>query len=782
MGTVTSEDFRVARDSDSVSGTDFVVVTEDGVLHGFDLCASSVWTWAIGHTLVNATETPSDEGWSGARMIPAIDGSLYVVFQSDSSNEGNRIAHVNATIMSVVAESPFTTPAFPNAYLTGSKVQSLESVTFDASFTGWTQSSPSAHLFGRKLVFSINEWTLTSIDTSSQRQLWSLSFSELPSLTHAHLVHNSVEAARVSRLAQDLSLSSSKVKKRLSPSLCDGDSLRHLTFGSQVLGVYALLDPVDTGGHLSLVLVGKNSPIPTSFGGLELENFSNFLHLPGIQVDYSALPLEVSAITPYHPWPPAVRPSGYIAVPEERRLHEYRLVDFLHVKFFSLSWPMRMYVLVITCLALYLVHRLLDRARRLTAPAAHAETQGRASLSILLPDGTQLRQAVPETTLSISSPASSSNRLILIPSEAIQPYEVVRVGQGDSVEFEKFHSEAEIFSFEKKIKDISQRTAKLPFAHSASRRPSIENATVLFLGRNVDEPKLVFRNPRAESEQQRANIPIYTQSVRNAVASSALKDSPLFRAYVPRSVCGTWNSFQGIFQEFIPQTRGGVTVQSLRESPETAADAAVLIMLVRDTDAHDGNYVRDLRRKVALFDLGCALGDRPLPADANERHCLDNFEIYKRVPDLLDVGFAEKHIDYLESVDWGTVRAKWQDFKYQDHLVEQARLHNTELVHPQKMVRVMEVHANFLLACANHGRTILFAAHVMYSGLYDDVWLEEHGDIDCLEKRLVEIAGDSASQAPEMTLRVDSPTGCDDLMDLATTHGSIDIPVDGEKE
>jgi hypothetical protein len=199
-------------------------------------------------------------------------------------------------------------------------------------------------------------------------------------------------------------------------------------------------------------------------------------------------------------------------------------------------------------------------------------------------------------------------------------------------------------------------------------------------------------------------------------------------------------------------------------------------MLVRDTDAHDGNYVRDLRRKIALFDLGCALGDRPLPPDATERMCLDNFEIFRRVPELLETAFGDRHIEYIRGIDFAALTATWSQFEYQEALRELARQAKSELVPPQRMVRVMEMHAKFLLACADCGRTVRFAAHVMYSGLYDDVWLEVGVDIDALERRLIGIAGDMDIEAPRLETRADSPTGGDDMMDLASTHGSIDFP------
>ena len=775
LGSVVTKDR--ARDK-AITGavpSGFVVATEDGSLHGFDSCGDAVWVSNMGRTFVNATEAVETDSVAGARMIPAIDGSLYVVFPPDLPGDELRIAHVNATIMSVVAESPFSTPAFPNAYLTGSKVQSFDAISFDDGFSGWLTEDGEARsrFIGRKLIYSVNEWTLSCIDTSSQRQKWSLSFCELPGLTQSHLNPLSPESRQVARLSREIEIStkldSNKILKKVEGCAHAPLPVREIQLDSQILGVYAILDPSDTNGNLALALVAKNWPIPTNFGGLPqghiftLTDHPVLGELTGVRVDYAgnAYPLTVkydhSSITPYNAWPPANRPSTYVAISEgvpHEILSEYRVVDFLRFKFGQLSMWNRLYLGVLTIIFILILRKIQNRFFHIFTKPPPPKPVGTSSISILLPDGTHLHQTLPEQpgSITISSPTSTNNRLVLIPSEAIQPYEVVKVGQSDSVEFLPWQLPADVDSFERKIKDISQRLTKLPFTHSAressgdctSRRPSLDcgNATVLFLGRNVDEPKLVFRNPRAESEIQRPNVPVHTQSIRNAVAASALRDSPNLRAYVPRALCGTWNTFQGVFQEYIPKNKGvNVSILSFTESPESAVDTAFLVMLLRDTDAHDGNYIRDLRRKIALFDLGCSLGDKPLPNDPIDRLCLDNFEIWKRLPFLLDVPFQDRHRTYIEGIDWAAVRRSWSLYEYQDSLVEQARAAGRRLVHPTKMVRMMELHANFLTACMDNGKTVLFAAEVMYSGLYDDLWITAGEDnLGDFQKKLIEIA------------------------------------------
>lgn len=789
LGTVVSRDGSRSDMRSNPIPSDFVVATEDGILHGFDDCGNLMWESSLGRTLVNATDYIDSSASSGARMVPAIDGSLYVVFPPDDTGQAGRIAHVNATIMSIVAESPFSTPAFPNSYLTGSKIQTLGSFELGDEFGGWKVGSDHEYrerLNGKRVIFSLNEWTLSCIDTSSQSQRWSLSFCELPPLTQSHLNPSHLEYFQVTHLANEIEIERS-VFKRL-PAECssqkDARTVRELKFLSQVLGVYALLEPIDAAGNLVMVLVGKNSPIPTTFGGLP-DSFEFLIQelSGGSRIDYTSgsailhpysetkigggLPItryDHGSVTPYNP------SEYYLAIPggvpraplidTRQVVSEFRVIDFLRIKFAQLSLWMKLYVILMGILSIVLVRKVYNRVMLLVLRRDKGAplSKGNSHIQILLPDGTQLHQTLPDQAIAngpitISSPASGSNRLVLIPSEAIQPYEVVKVGQQDSVEFLPWQRSMDVESFDKKIKDISQRLTKLPFTHSAkesndatSRRPSLDsgNATVLFLGRNVDEPKLVFRNPRAESEIQRANIPVFTQSIRNAVAASALRDSPQMRAYVPRALCGSWNTFQGVFQEYIPKNKTvNVSVQSFRESPQSAVDTAILVMLLRDTDAHDGNYIRDLRRKIALFDLGCCLADQPLPKDSVERMCLDNFEIWKRVPYLLNVEMEDRHKEYIESINFQALRAQWTLFEYQDSLVEMAKNANSRLIHPTVMLRIMEVHAKFLKACISAKRTVLFAAEVLYSGLYDDIWLEVGlNDVQELEKRLLDIAVD----------------------------------------
>ena len=468
--------------------------------------------------------------------------------------------------------------------------------------------------------------------------------------------------------------------------------------------------------------------------------------------------------------------------------------------------------------------------------------------------------------------------------DAKQPYEVaLKSGEGDSVEFGAWQETGDVLVFEKKIGEMRHRLTKIPFAHPKqesvipSNSPELtatqsSDSTVMFLGRNVDDPKLVFRNPRVEKEQ-RANIPRFSQAVRHAVAASVLRESPNFKAYIPRALCGSWNRIEGVFQEFVPNAKS-ITLNDFRESPQMAVDLALLILLLRDTDAHEGNYVRDARRKVAFFDLGCSLADRPLPP--YERSCLDNFEVLKRLPGLLDVPIEQRHVEFLNNLDFKKAHEIWRNFQYSPYLsskVEQLKAKRrralssllplgvgaspraipafiggllsprnrsnqstptvspafgeedcqssgsstpqaappppqsvpppartrlasfgmtsprsvrstpgdfsldeeqpieARLVSPVDMVRVMEMHARFLLRCAERGKSLLFAARVFYSGLYDERWLDCGGkmeDISRFEAVLLEIASEGGHDAPVLEIAIKLEEGIPDNDKLST--------------
>jgi hypothetical protein len=755
--------------------SDFVIVTEDGEMRGFDSCGTNIWRVNIGRVMSSASAQKADGATSGPRMVPAVDGSMYVVFPPNKVTGETNIAHVNTTIMSVVAESPFSTPAFPNAYLTGSKIQSIDMIEFNDVFNGWIDSDDpeflkaKSRLSGRKLMYTTNQWMLSCIDTSSQEERWYISFTDIPSMTSAHLITNSIEHYQVEQLSNMIEIVTSRnqnrIVKRPQCAIRQDDSLS-LSFDSQIVGVYALIDPPDTNGNLALVLVGKNTALPTNFGGLPSGLYFSVLEasathkgvpetdLLGIRVGYepngpvfyqydravnglvtirSNQVWDPSSMTPY-----LLADPGRAQLPEPIRpeliVSQFNVWDFLSLKFSLLPWQGKLYLITMMFLLIY-VSRIIYRRflRHLLAKAANRTAT--STVSIILPDRGQV-------AATLSSPAStSSNRMVVIPTEAIHPYEVLTVGHSDSVEFSSWQKNADVLAFDKKIRDISDRLTKLPFAPSRkdyTGHQSIEdssNMTVLFLGRNVDEPKLVFRNPRAETVVQRSNIPIYTQSIRNAVAASALRDNPAMKAYVPRALCGYWNTFQGVFQEYIVPNKTSVTISALIESPQMAIDTAFLVMLVRDTDAHEGNYVWDIRRKIALFDLGCSLADSPLPATEIDRICLDNFEIWKRVPFLLDEKFDIRHRNFLNEINLDELRRMWKQFEYHQSIL------GDRLVHPLAMLRMLEIHAKFLAACIDNDKTVLFASEVLYSGLYDDVWLECGIDnLNKFEDRLVSLA------------------------------------------
>jgi hypothetical protein len=414
-----------------------------------------------------------------------------------------------------------------------------------------------------------------------------------------------------------------------------------------------------------------------------------------------------------------------------------------------------------------------------------------------------------------------------------QPYDVSNK-DGDTVELGRWQLPLDLSAFEKKISDMKHKLHKLPFAH-ASEDGLDEGSSVMFLGRNIDDPKLVFRNPRVEKDQ-RVNVPIFTQAIRNSVAASALRDRPGIKAFIPRSMIGSWNTVQGVFQEYVSGSKP-VYLQDFKESPQLAVDMALIVLLLRDTDAHDHNYCFDLRKKIALFDLGCSLADRPLPV--YDRDCLDNFEILQRLPNILDTPFEQRHIEYMRSIDFPKLYEMWSNFQYDTHLISKVEsiikanrkranssvlfpslstshsprslpaligdllsprskpvdIHSSSssteapqggplspkstrslpgseffpenipdsdsmrLVNPMDMLKMLELHAKFLLACAEQGKSMLFAAKVMYSGLYDETWIETGGTIDDLpyfEKALLTFANSPDQEPPSLVMDITS--------------------------
>ncbi|EER09360.1 hypothetical protein Pmar_PMAR010445, partial [Perkinsus marinus ATCC 50983] len=167
-------------------------------------------------------------------------------------------------------------------------------------------------------------------------------------------------------------------------------------------------------------------------------------------------------------------------------------------------------------------------------------------------------------------------------------------------------------SMNKRLQQFNDLT-RIAFKHGESDVRTVHGG-VLFLGRNVDDPQFIFRNPKQELSQ-RPNVPKFTQAVRNAVASNAMKEVRYLKAYCPKACVASWNTFEGVIQDFVCKhpTASQVTVRDI--DPEVARDASLIIMALRDTDAHEDNMMRDKLGRIALFDLGCALADRPLPRD-----------------------------------------------------------------------------------------------------------------------------------------------------------------------
>ncbi|EEQ99312.1 hypothetical protein Pmar_PMAR011386, partial [Perkinsus marinus ATCC 50983] len=211
-------------------------------------------------------------------------------------------------------------------------------------------------------------------------------------------------------------------------------------------------------------------------------------------------------------------------------------------------------------------------------------------------------------------------------------------------------------SMNKRLQQFNDLT-RIAFKHGESDVRTLHGG-VLFLGRNVDDPQFIFRNPKQELSQ-RPNVPKFTQAVRNAVASNAMKEVRYLKAYCPKACVASWNTFEGVIQDFVAKHPSTSHVDCRDIDPEVARDASLIIMALRDTDAHEDNMMRDKLGRIALFDLGCALADRPLPRDDMTQEYLDNFAIWHQNPLLLDVPFTPKHVRYLKSLDFDRLKKIW---------------------------------------------------------------------------------------------------------------------------
>ncbi|KAF4679415.1 hypothetical protein FOZ60_015078 [Perkinsus olseni] len=221
-------------------------------------------------------------------------------------------------------------------------------------------------------------------------------------------------------------------------------------------------------------------------------------------------------------------------------------------------------------------------------------------------------------------------------------------------------------SMNKRLQQFNDLT-RIAFKHGESDVRTLHGG-VLFLGRNVDDPQFIFRNPKQELSQ-RPNVPKYTQAVRNAVAGNAMKEVRYLKAYCPKACVASWNTFEGVIQDFVAKHPTDSHVNCRDVDPEVARDASLIIMALRDTDAHEDNMMRDKLGRIALFDLGCALGDRPLPRDDMTQEYLDNFAIWHENPLLLDAPFTAKHVRYLKSLDFDKLKKIWAHYTYPKYVV-----------------------------------------------------------------------------------------------------------------
>ena len=83
---------------------------------------------------------------------------------------------------------------------------------------------------------------------------------------------------------------------------------------------------------------------------------------------------------------------------------------------------------------------------------------------------------------------------------------------------------------------------------------------------------------------------------------------------------------------------------------------------------------------------------------------------------------AERLLESLGKQNKKSLIEMYKEVGYK--LIDEYNDMELRLVSPITMIKIMEINCNFLLRCAENSRTILFTAEVMYSGLYDDIWIE----------------------------------------------------------
>ena len=125
---------------------------------------------------------------------------------------------------------------------------------------------------------------------------------------------------------------------------------------------------------------------------------------------------------------------------EERELiHTW---DFIKLRFLKMTFIQLIKFIYSVLILIIIISKLILKFRELRKLKLLKQN----SIEFKLPDGTLLHQPLSDSDthqLIISSPTSS--KIMLIPSDAIHPYEVVTVGQSDSVELDDWQEDLGIF-------------------------------------------------------------------------------------------------------------------------------------------------------------------------------------------------------------------------------------------------------------------------------------------------------------------------------------------------
>jgi serine/threonine protein kinase len=309
-----------------------------GDLYGYNFDGSPAWRYSLGSPLIDATQLPSTAPSESARLLPALDGTLFLA-------KGDSLQHVSSRVSEMVDMSPFKVGAFPGVYVTGhrkSRVQAIElpeklgkgrstepssdhdqSMEVDLEMANASEATlernqsdpPTRSLNGskvshvswpvatlvqpdagtrRKLNFGLTEWSISAVEVEGHEEQWSVTFRELASITarkapsalHSSWVDNIDIKGRSAVLRQPGQCTE---KCHAGSGCVAGGPMREqtLSFNSEVLAAFVFSGVDEDSGVLEVEALAR---APPEFAHLIHYNYSSTLHLPAPSLGHKPVP------------------------------------------------------------------------------------------------------------------------------------------------------------------------------------------------------------------------------------------------------------------------------------------------------------------------------------------------------------------------------------------------------------------------------------------------------------------------------------------------------------